>query len=167
MIDIEDMVLEQLPMVTPEDLKSLPDISAVYFVVGHGDIMLYVGQSIQLRSRWCFGHHLRQDFEAHGFQRLYWYPVEDKDLAEVESLAIRRFKPLLNRSSARARMVPRKGAGAILATFYLDKETWWAFRVACMVRKTTASHMISAYIKEQLARWQAEAPHAAREERTS
>ena len=42
-------------------------------------------------------------------------------------------------------------------TIYLDLRLWHAFLVACVQRKTSASHEMRRLIQEQLAAWNTEA----------
>jgi len=47
----------------------------------------------------------------------------------------------------------------VRCTVYLDQADWQHFRVACLVRQTSASKELGRLMAEQLARWEQEEHH--------
>lgn len=87
--------LAELPSLPVAQRKQLPKCAAVYFVVDD-DVVLYVGQTIQLRARWK-SHQKLQVALHHEHARIVWMQLEhaaDRDWYEAE--AIERFSPRYN-----------------------------------------------------------------------
>jgi excinuclease UvrABC nuclease subunit len=54
---MDNFSLNNLPFVTFDNRKSLPNAPAVYFVISRWKEVLYVGRTRHLRGRWM-NHHL-------------------------------------------------------------------------------------------------------------
>ena len=81
------------------DLLSLPPISAIYRV-WHGDTVVYVGQTINLKNRWKSHHILPQLIFHYGMDwRLDWVEIDPLYLNRAEAFAYRHFRPVLNQKN--------------------------------------------------------------------
>lgn len=78
------------------DLHELPAVSAIYRV-WHGDYVVYVGQTINLKKRWKTHHILPKLIAQYGLDwSLDWVEVNQIYLDRAEAFAHRHFKPVLN-----------------------------------------------------------------------
>lgn len=80
--------------------KRIPPIPAVYFVYTEPSIVLYVGQTVNLRQRWKGHNFLRAVLDKHKIE-LAWIPCDLMVLSIVESYYIRKLRPPLNKSQSR------------------------------------------------------------------
>lgn len=81
--------------------KLLPKTSGVYFV-NNTEIVLYIGQSVNLQKRWG-SHHLRQQLDERAESgetlNLVWFPAEPEIAVETEKALLQHLwpkKPSLN-----------------------------------------------------------------------
>jgi len=51
MIDTSAITPAALPSLPLDERRALPDTAAIYFVLA-GDVVLYIGQSVNMRQRW-------------------------------------------------------------------------------------------------------------------
>lgn len=89
--------LLQLPHLPLAEVKALPSIAAVYFVVERPGVVVYVGRTRNLAQRWRSHHRAAQLDPARTF--ILWYPVgtiDEAQFARLERVCIRRFAPRLN-----------------------------------------------------------------------
>lgn len=88
--------------------QSLPEYPGIYVVADADGIVWYVGQAINIRSRWSGkSHHRYRQLAYHHIQKqrkIYWLPVEISLLNEQERRFIELFKPSLNGSRVRKSM---------------------------------------------------------------
>ena len=96
MIDITALQIESLPSVVCDKLRSLPHVSAIYFAVGEGNVVLYIGRSVDLNKRWIGGHHGLRSMRKHSFRRVHWLVVDREELEHAEAAALSHFSPALN-----------------------------------------------------------------------
>ncbi|MCG9885827.1 MAG: GIY-YIG nuclease family protein [Cyanobacteria bacterium] len=86
----------------------LPEYSGIYVVADADGIVWYVGQAINIKSRWSGkGHHRYRQLAYHHIKKqrkIYWLPVESSLLDEQERRFIELFKPSLNGSRVRKSM---------------------------------------------------------------
>lgn len=96
-MEIEPLALPSLPL---SERSALPDIPAIYFAIGDGDEVLYIGKARRLSERWRWNmHHRYSQLSAIGNVRLAWLSVSDESLlAGIETACIEYFAPVLNRS---------------------------------------------------------------------
>lgn len=86
-----------LQKVAIADIKQLPSIPGVYFVVNQHGETLYVGQSVNIKYRWHGSHHRHVDIakeEAGVF--VAWVACNKDELVEKERYFIETLKPSLN-----------------------------------------------------------------------
>ena len=115
MIDVRS-----LPSVAFEHRHALPDLMAVYVVVGESANIWYVGSTASLRTRWK-SHHRRFQMKRVDRARIHWCQVDDPSaLRETEAEWINRLEPSLNRQPVTDRplvligtMVPEPHAAAL------------------------------------------------------
>ena len=96
-----DEVLVGLQSVAFTDYKSLPAISAVYFVLTEENKVVYIGASTNLNRRWLRHSHVLSCVER-GAATIGYLPCEHSRLQTVESAMIQRFLPVLNRLTYQA-----------------------------------------------------------------
>jgi hypothetical protein len=94
-IDASKLVLSDLPGVSAESIRDLPETSAVYFIVCGSGVVHYVGQSKRLRSRLKNHRRLAQVENREGLMVRY-LAVPQSDLRDVEEACIGCFSPRLN-----------------------------------------------------------------------
>lgn len=80
--------------------KKIPTISAVYFVYIEPDIILYVGQAMNLQQRWKSHKFLRSILYEYKIE-LAWIPCDLSVLSIIERYYIRKLRPPFNKSHAR------------------------------------------------------------------
>ena len=100
-IDPKDVNPLDLPSLPLESRRSLPDISALYFVLDEDDELLYIGRANNLVKRWRgHGHDLFIDIEQLGLDlnnlRIAWLKCDKRLINSSETKFIARLKPLLN-----------------------------------------------------------------------
>lgn len=84
-----------LPYVDFGNLNSLPETSAIYFVLAD-EVVLYVGKAVNLKLRWR-NHHRRAQLKKYQKVKISWFEYIHLDsLVELENLLIRELKPKLN-----------------------------------------------------------------------
>ena len=91
---------QQWPSVSLGDRQLLPNVSGIYIVADQTKFVWYVGQAIDLQTRWLGrGHHrypqLIRTNKKLG-HRIYWHAVSVPQLNEQERFYIDLFKPELN-----------------------------------------------------------------------
>jgi excinuclease UvrABC nuclease subunit len=92
---IEELDYLQLPSVRYDCKPKLPIFSGIYFVIDDSDALLYIGQALNIKTRWYY-HHRRHEFKGRTDIRIAWLQVEKDDLRIVETILIDRCKPSLN-----------------------------------------------------------------------
>jgi excinuclease UvrABC nuclease subunit len=80
--------------------KKIPTISAVYFIYTDPDIILYVGQAVNLQQRWKSHRFLRMVLDEFKIQ-LAWLPCELGVLSCIERYYIQKLRPPLNKIHSR------------------------------------------------------------------
>lgn len=80
--------------------RKVPAIPAVYFVYTEPDIILYVGQAVNLRQRWKGHTFIRAILDRFKIE-LAWIPCELAVLSIVERYYIQKLRPPLNKSHSR------------------------------------------------------------------
>lgn len=86
------------------DLLNLPPISAIYRV-WHGDQVVYVGQTKNLKQRWQQHHILPKLLAHYGMDwRLDWIAISEANLTRAEAFAYRYFRPVLNQKDPSERL---------------------------------------------------------------
>lgn len=94
MIDVSAIKLSELPFVDLSDRSLLPATPCIYFAL-HGEVVQYVGKSVNPRQRWASHHRFDQLSETGGVKIAYLScPIEV--LSEVEQALIEWFDPPLN-----------------------------------------------------------------------
>ncbi len=84
-----------LPSLHLSERRSLPRCKAIYFVID-GDIVLYIGQTVNLAQRWANHHRLNQ-FKSN--PHIAWLKCDDESLLlESEKALINYFSPPLNKT---------------------------------------------------------------------
>lgn len=82
--------IKSLPSVHVNERRSLPTISAIYFVL-RGDVCVYVGRTRNLKARWANHNKLPDAIEANAL--IAWMPAEVGNLVDFEGRAIEHFAP--------------------------------------------------------------------------
>lgn len=88
----------ELPSVHLSQLKELPNCTAIYFAIDSKNRVLYVGQAINLLSRWKNHHreHQLEEIDKDFPVRIAWQAWNEEGLSEAEKALIKSFHPLLN-----------------------------------------------------------------------
>ncbi|MBD2513982.1 GIY-YIG nuclease family protein [Nostoc sp. FACHB-973] len=88
----------QLPSVHLSQVKELPSCTAIYFAIDSKNRVLYIGQAINLLSRWKNHHreHQLQEIDKDFSVRIAWQAWNEEGLSEAEKFLINSFQPLLN-----------------------------------------------------------------------
>jgi predicted GIY-YIG superfamily endonuclease len=88
----------ELPSVSLDERRHLPDCAGVYFAIDAQNRILYIGKAKRLVMRWQNHHRRHKLQEMHQISpvRLAWQVWSLADLAEAEKSAIQQFQPLLN-----------------------------------------------------------------------
>jgi GIY-YIG catalytic domain len=106
-IDPASLDIMALPSVALADYRQLPDTTALYFIVNAIGKLLYIGQSIELKTRWRTHHRLARYQQLEGI-RIAWLDLSDrcpvtyrdgrkKYLVALERSCIAYFRPPDNR----------------------------------------------------------------------
>lgn len=86
------------------DLMNLPPISAVYRV-WHCGVVVYVGQTKNLKQRWQQHHILPLLLARYGMDwRLDWVAIDEVNLTRAEAFSYRYFRPVLNQKDPSERL---------------------------------------------------------------
>ncbi len=91
---INDIHLNSLPSVNVLCKNELPEYSGVYLVINHTKDVLYVGQSLNLKTRWK--SHKCTNF-LNDKCRILWIKVSPDLLGRIENFLIDKFSPVLNK----------------------------------------------------------------------
>ena len=92
-------ILSGLPFVLFSEIKTLPHVSAVYFVVSTEGKILYVGQTINLKKRWESRNKWEMlIFSEKKCDKVYYKKTKPKDLLSEEENLISDLNPELNGS---------------------------------------------------------------------
>jgi len=83
-----------LPTLAFASLRFLPRLSGIYFCLGHGQSVLYIGLARNLRSRW-YDHHRFAELMWHQCQHIAWLTAPISLLQSLERRFIVRYQPLL------------------------------------------------------------------------
>jgi len=102
-IDVRD-----LPCIPITDLHLLPVESGLYFVINQDHLILYIGQTKSLLTRWMT-HHRRKLYLDDPSLKLAWILVPITDLIDTEEAFITYFNPRDNGVN-----VPNKGYKTII-----------------------------------------------------
>lgn len=82
------------PCILYRDRRKLPDVPAVYAVIDHQDMLLYIGMTANLRDRWN-EHDRAKQMEPD--YRIYWRMVpSERERQRTEMLLIRALRPIWN-----------------------------------------------------------------------
>jgi hypothetical protein len=96
MIDPQTIPLLTLPFLPFAERKRLPRCAAIYFVLNAQGTVLYIGQSINLATRWA-AHHRADILAERQATRIAWLVMEDVALLDaVEAACIAYFEPACN-----------------------------------------------------------------------
>jgi hypothetical protein len=99
-------VLAHLPRLPITEIKALPPITGIYFVITD-DRVMYIGQTRNLVRRWANHHRLRQVDALRTF--IAWGAVDpavsSQQLSEMEHFCIGHFRPPLNNTPVERRLV--------------------------------------------------------------
>lgn len=87
---MEDM---DMPFVLFSDRSQLPALPGVYVVIGADNMVLYVGQTVNLQRRWAQHH---RGLQMRNNYRIYWRRVAHTDLDTTEDILIEQLHPTLN-----------------------------------------------------------------------
>lgn len=130
MIDVRN-----LPSVPLVQRNKLPDLMAVYVVVGRTDEILYVGSTESLRTRWK-SHHRRFQMKNIVQARIHWFEVKDPTrLRDTEAEWIARLSPALNGQTV-------TDAPTVMVAALIAPETKRALEILAEREDRTISNMI-------------------------
>ena len=86
---------DTFPWVKLEDRAQLPEIRACYFVL-HGDQVLYIGRTKDLKKRWV-SHHILRNYKLPDSIKIAWYEAQPNwSLEKMERSLIKDYKPTIN-----------------------------------------------------------------------
>lgn len=98
---IADSRILSLAKVSLEARELLPEQSGTYYVIDQHNVIVYIGQAKNLRSRWQGKSHHRFNQLKVSKNRSFWLYYElipDSQLDETEKILINKFNPELNNS---------------------------------------------------------------------
>lgn len=95
MIDISEVCPTDLEFVPLSKKRQLPSVSAVYFCLGSGDKVLYIGKATNIKERWK-NHHRHKQLKQIEDVRIFWMETPPDLLDDVERASIKWFNPDLN-----------------------------------------------------------------------
>lgn len=88
-----------------KERHNLPSISGIYVVVDYNDNVWYVGQAVNLNSRWIGrGHHRYAQLSRSNGKRIFsifWKPFAPHELDRMEQYYINLFQPSLNKTKVK------------------------------------------------------------------
>lgn len=92
----ETIDLASLPFVPISQRHRFPNISAIYFVLGKDDEVLYIGRAQSLCLRWQ-AHHRLSEFLQDATAKIAWHAVTDVYLLPlIEDALIQYYNPYYN-----------------------------------------------------------------------
>jgi hypothetical protein len=98
-----------LPFLKLSQRHQLPECSGIYFAIAR-DQVFYIGQAVNLRSRWQNNHHRLPQLEAINQRcevKLFWLGCSQSELNDLERQYIDHYCPTLNQTKVPARkLVP-------------------------------------------------------------
>lgn len=83
-----------LPFVPFEERQKLPKQPGIYYVVDSDDVIVYIGKTNNLRTRWAYHHRAFQ--VSKGVYRIFWQLVALEKLSKAERAAVRIYGPMWN-----------------------------------------------------------------------
>jgi len=92
---LENLDYLRLPSVRYDNKAKLPVISGIYFVIDNSDKILYIGQAVNIKSRWYY-HHRKYEFKERKNIRTAWLEVDREHLRKAESILLDIHHPPLN-----------------------------------------------------------------------
>ena len=96
-IDVLKLLILALPKVDLQELKCLPAVSCVYFVVDGNDTIMYIGQSVNLENRFIRHHRWQYFVRLKKPTFIYYLGINDTEkLEELEEFYIKFFSPRMN-----------------------------------------------------------------------
>ncbi|MEH2214662.1 hypothetical protein [Nostoc sp.] len=138
---VVEMLRSSLPSLPLADRNKLPAISAIY-LVWSSNRLLYIGKTVNLKSRFLQHHRILQFVEAGTDTRIGWFPVAVDGLTYVEDSLIELLEPEFNGEAV---------IGSKLATFRIEPEKWEAFKSLVTNQGTSASAVLDEFIDKCLA----------------
>ena len=104
MIDPKSIDIFALPWLPIEVRSTFPRVPAIYFAMGSGSNLLYIGMTHDLKTRWA-NHHRYEELREREVEKIAYYfpnlrrsiPVDRDELARLEKYYICKFDPPLNK----------------------------------------------------------------------
>lgn len=93
---LESLDYLQLPSVRYDNKARLPIASGIYFVIDDSNEILYIGQAINIKTRWYY-HHRKHEFKGREDIRIAWLDIDRDHLRKAESILIDIYQPCLNK----------------------------------------------------------------------
>ena len=119
--------IKSLPGCNHRQVKLLPEIIAIYFIVSRDDEVLYIGATTRLRGRLSSGHvRLKQILGVRQYHpiTIYYFESTDRFKAHIiESALIRLYRPIGNVQCARRDSSPL-GSAEYIAKNPAPKKVW-------------------------------------------
>lgn len=136
------MNIDDLPSLAFEQRAMLPEIPALYFVVGIDGIM-YIGQTQNLRARWV--QHHKAPLMRVGHFVIYWQELShyDPDTTDAETDAIALFAPKWNN---------RAVLGEASKSIKILLDTWQTITRICAITGEARATVVTRLATDELAR---------------
>jgi len=121
MFHLRQLTLEALPCISYSRRKdSAPKAPGVYFIADAAGDILYIGQAVNLSTKFI-SHHYAQLLREHAADSILWFEVTDKALLDdTEAMFIKALAPKLNITHNRY----KKQAKRIRAGEPAEPEPW-------------------------------------------
>ena len=104
MFEPETVNLSELPSFPLSWKKALPKTPGIYFAIDAGEVVQYIGRSIDINSRWVQHHRFEELTQIEGI-RLAWLEVDELQLLpHIEKALIQYFKPKLNQTNVKVQL---------------------------------------------------------------
>jgi excisionase family DNA binding protein len=112
-----------LPSIAIDRRYALPRVSSVYFVIEADSQIVYIGQAVNLRSRWAAGHHRLDDCKPTA--RIAWIEIEDAAMRSgAEYSLICRYRPHLNSNDNPQLLLPPSPFETFDKVAFSEEETY-------------------------------------------
>lgn len=92
--------IEELPKLSIARFSELPSFAGIYLVIDGRGVLLYIGQSVDIRRRWKGNHHCKTFLKGRKDVVIAWVEMENKsERLATETLLIKFYDPDFNNSN--------------------------------------------------------------------
>jgi hypothetical protein len=152
-MDVTNINFLTLPSLSVKQRNSLPECSAIYFVM-NGEDILYIGATINLLQRWNSHHRWEQFSKIQGI-KIVWLQCNETDLIfEIEKALITYFQPSFNRtpvcsSSKKVNILLTQKEYGVIKQWASEENRSTSSLVATILREAIKSYEQGQYLHSQ------------------